>query len=746
MRGTPLITAFLAGETSPLTAGRVELEGYLQACDLLQNMLVRVHGPADKRPGTRFIAEAGDGDSLVRLIEFAYSAADNYILELGDYYMRFYTAGGVVISGADPYEIATPWAADDLQLLKFVQSADVMYFVHPDYPPQKLSRLGATNWTLDDVAFVWGPFLDQNTDEAVTVTPSAVTGTGITLTASSAIFNANHVGAYWKITGDQVLSGTMDALDETVSAGIVDAGENLICQLSGTWNGTVMLQRSFDDGTTWLDYVAYTVNTSFELTGLEDNTKYRWKMVVYTSGSCEGRFNRRNKSGYVEITGYTSGTSVTATVKKRLPSTDATWKWSEGAISAHQGYPAAIAMYEQRLILADTLLRPSTIWGSCVDDYENFKTGETDSDAWIYTLAGAKVNQIVWMSPLKVLSVGTIGDEWRFGMVDEPTTPSSVSAKKESEHGSSPIQPVIVEGAPVFVESGGRALRSVVYNLDEDIYRAPRISEHAEHLLRDGLLAVTFVQQPTPIIWAVRNDGLVISCTYSRSAKIAAFSRHDFGGVVESVASMRAADRDELWLLVKRYIDGAYVRYIERMEPGEWDDIEDAFYVDCGLSYQGAAAQTVAGLDHLEGETVNILADGAVHKPLVVSSGEITLDYAASTIHAGLPYTATLKTKQIDPKAASGSTQGKPKQLFKVYIRFDRTLNCLVGYEIDKWFPIVFRTTKTPAGDPPEPFTGDKEINMIDRGADVSRIVVSNSDPVPFTVLSISATMYASEL
>jgi len=182
------------------------------------------------------------------------------------------------------------------------------------------------------------------------------------------------------------------------------------------------------------------------------------------------------------------------------------------------------------------------------------------------------------------------------------------------------------------------------------------------------------------------------------------------------------------------------------MEPGEWENVEDAFYVDSGLSYDGAPGTVFGGLDHLEGETVSILADGAVHAPVEVVGGEITLTTAASVVHAGLPYTAILRTRKLDPKTASGSSQGKPKQIFKCYVRFDRSLNCSVGYDETHLHPMIFRETEVPLGSPPEPFTGDREINMYDCGTDDARIVVLNSDPVPFTIVSISATMHASEL
>jgi hypothetical protein len=743
-RGTPIITAFTGGETTPLTDGRVDSEGYHFACATLKNMIVNIQGPAEKCPGTRFIREVKASSDFTRLIEFQYAAGDNYVLELGNYYMRFFTQGGIVMSGGSPYEIATPWQSIDLDLVKFVQSADVMYFVHPLYPPRKLTRLAPTSWSLAAVDFIRGPFLDAN-DTATTVTPSATTGS-ITLTSSAALFNAGHVGALWKLIGDYAITGAIAAAAQTVGVMTLYAGEKMIVSLSGTWTGTVTLERSFDAGATWLAYIAYTANATAEIANLEDGVRYRLNATAWTSGACTGRLAQKDRAGYVKITSYSSQTVAGATVLEPLASTAATAKWAEGAFSAFRGYPTAIAFYEQRLLLAGTGHRPSTIWGSYVDDYESHESGATDAHAYAYTLAGGKVNRIIWMVGHKVLFVGTVGDEWKFGFADEPTTNTNVDAKKETEHGSAPIQPLPIEGAVVFAEAGGRALRAIAYNLDEDGYRSPRISDHAEHLLQTGIVGMALQQQPTPIIWMFLNSGEMVACTFSRAYRIAAFSRRILGGAVESVAVSRANDRDEVWVIVKRTVNGTARRYIERFDTSRWELLEDAFYVDSGLSYDGPPAAALAGLDHLEGETVNILADGAVHPPRVVTGGVISLDGEYSKVHAGLPYQALLKTKRIEFRTQSGTSQGKPKQIFNVAVRLHRSLNCLVGYDEAKLLPIFFRTTKTPLGEPPALFSGDKKLPMIDRGTDDGHVVVANSDPVPFTVMAIIPTMYASEL
>lgn len=739
-RGTPIITAFTGGETSPLTNGRVDHEGYYQSLDALRNMIATVQGPAIKRAGTRFINEVAASSDHTILVPFQYSAFDNYALEFGDMYIRFYTDGGIVMDGGSPLEVATPYPPEDLDLLKFYQSADVLYIVHPFWRVRRLIRNDALDWTFEVVDLKWGPFEDENTDTGITITPSGVTG-NITLQASSDIFDPDHVNSFWRINGDQVFSWVLDTTGEASDGYLRDAGEVMVCTFTGTWAGVLYVQRSFDNGSTWLNYLRVTTNGGVEFTALEDGTQFRVKFTEYTSGSCTVQIVRRNRAGYCKITGFTDANTVSATVIATLPSTDASYKWSEGAFSDLRGYPAAIALYEQRMMFAGTSANPSGIWASAVDDYHWFKKGPNDDDSYSYTLAGAKVNNILWLLPQKVMFLGTIGDEWRFGMPDEPTTPSAVDAKRETEYGSYPIQALLIEGMPVFVEAGGRALRAIAYSLDDDSYRAPRFSEHAEHLLRVGIVDVAFCGQPEPIIWIVRTDGKLVSCTFSRGDKIAAFALHDVGGVVESICPVRTDDRDELWMIVNRTIDGATVRYVERMESYDWADIEDAFFVDCGLSYSGAPATTLGGLQHLEGEQVVALADGAVQGPFTVSAaGQITLTAAASVVHVGLAYQALLKTKRIEMKGAAGTTQGKPKLQYNVTIRMENTPACTAGGHEDSLLPIKF------AGTPPAPYTGDKKIPIKNRGTDDGHIVIESSTPTPLTVVGLAPTMYASEL
>ena len=195
---SPMIYSFNAGELSPTMDGRIDLDKYKKGCAKLVNFIPKIHGPATKRPGTRFVQEVKTSANNVRLIPFQFNTEQSYILEFGDKYIRFYMNGGVILLTGVPYEIVSPYSHLDVQKLQFAQSADVMYIVHENYPVQKLSRTGHTSWTIQEVSFDWVAFIAENTSSN-TMTASGTIG-AITISSSVAQFNSNSVGDHIKFS------------------------------------------------------------------------------------------------------------------------------------------------------------------------------------------------------------------------------------------------------------------------------------------------------------------------------------------------------------------------------------------------------------------------------------------------------------------------------------------------------------------------------------------------------------------
>ena len=601
-----ILNAFNSGELSPLLEGRTDIKRYYSGCRTLENMVVMAQGGVTKRPGTYYIAEAKSGSAACRLISFEYSTTQAYIIEMGNLYMRFYRDGAQITSGGSAYEITTTYATADLFEIQFIQSADTMYLFHREYAPRILTRSGHTSWTLSALDFSRGPFNTANST-TTTVTPSATTGTGITVTASSDIFNSNHVGALWEITHTVAASNVSGDLDDDPcqsSSLTIQNGRSYDFTTHGTWTGTVLLQRSYDSGTTWSDITSFSSaddgNISYSDSESVDDATYRVYLSSYTSGTCSYVLLARSfdVDGVVDITAVTDACNVTADVDYTLGGTTAVTTWAEGSWSPDEGYPSCGAFFEERLAAAATDNSPQTIWFSQTDDWDNFLSGTDDTDALSITIASDYVNSIRWLSPQTALLVGTIGGEWKISPEgeNEGLTPTTAPlARRQSSYGSDDIQAIAINNHIIFIQRQGRKVRKLEYSFELDNWIAPDLTVLSEHITDSNVVQIALQKNPNPILWAVLVDGMLIGLTLEESHEVVGWHRHDLNGDVESVAVVPGANEDEVWVSVERTIDGSTVRYIEQMQPFDWgDDQEDAFFVDSGLSFDGGAAVNIS--------------------------------------------------------------------------------------------------------------------------------------------------------
>lgn len=609
-KAAPIILSFSSGELSRLFDGRVDLEEYHSGCRLIENFIPLIEGPAERRGGTRFVREVKYSTDRCAFLRFEFNTEQAYTLEVGDQYMRLYTNHGIVMNGTVPLELATPWAAADLfdatgfSKLRAVQSGDVLYITHTDgdYAPQKLSRTGALSWSIADFAPDGGPFNDIDPDETITVYASAQTGS-VGLTASSAIFNANHVGALF------LMEQRKNDATPTWEAGKVVNANNL---------------RRYD----FRNYKA--VNSA--TTGGIIPTHTRG--AVY-DGSAGVQWTFENASyGWGIITAVGSGgTTATMTVQSQLPdgavtSGKSTTRWAFAAWSDEEGWPTHVTFFRERLVFARATTRE--IWGSQSGDFENFRDrddgGEVVADsAFAIEVSSDQANRIEWIRASKQLIVGTAGGEFAVGEItgSEAFGPGNIKADPVSGYGSKPVEPVRVGESLLMVQRSGRKLRDFFYTLEIEGYKSTNLSVLSRHLVPKGMaiVAMAYQQEPNSVIWALRSDGKLLAATLNANQKRFGWHRHPIGGsgIVEAIEVIPrpAGDSDELWLIVRRTIDGATVRYVEYMEQplDAEEDIIEAFYVDSGLTYDGSEAQILtpgAGATVAGTEGVAFTAGGSV--------------------------------------------------------------------------------------------------------------------------------------
>ena len=411
-----------------------------------------------------------------------------------------------------------------------------MYLCHPNHEVRKLSRTGHTSWTLTQVDFVNGPYLDDNITTTTLTTTHHTVGTGRTLTASSSLWVSTDVG----------------------------------------------------------------------------------RLV-------------RFRDGYGKITGYTSATVVTWEVIEDTGSSTASTDWSLGAFSDTTGHPKCVSFFEQRLVFAGTTNQPQTLFFSRSGDYENFNDNRggtiTDSSAMIYTIASNQVNAITSIKATRTLIVMTTGGEFTVtsGATEDPITPTNLNIRKQSSYGSAGVDALSIGNTTVFLQRAKRKIREIAYNFDTDGYIAPDLTILSENISESGIVQMDYQQEPYSIVWCVRDDCSLVAMTYNRLQDVVAWHKHEFGGTNAKCKSVAVIDidttEDQVWCIIERTIDGSTKQYVEYLTPNDFNSsLTEFHYVDSGLSYDGASTTTLTGLNHLEGETVKVVLNGATHPDRVVSS------------------------------------------------------------------------------------------------------------------------------
>jgi hypothetical protein len=476
----------------------------------------------------------------------------------------------------------------------------------------------------------------------------------------------------------------------------------------------------------------------------------------YTSGTVHYQVwvHAYMHTGVVHLTAYSDPCHVTGTVVRTLASTSPTVYWSEGAWSAYRGYPRALTVYNERLVLAGTTHQPVTLWFSTTGDFESFDEGAGgDADAVSYTLARSEQDPIVWLvsDRQRGLVAGTSGSVMEIQPLDStqgitPSNPPAVTSVLAIPCAAVP--PILADNVRLVLQQGGRKLRELLYSYDSDSLVAPDLTLFAEHVTLGGITELAWQRQPYTILWGVRADGTLLAFTYDRSFQIVSWSRHVLGGsgAVESVCVIPGALEDEVWLSVRRTVAGHTVRYVEYLAPWDWGtDANDVHFVDSGLVYDSTAAITFTGLWHLRGLTAGICADAAAATAQVVTSaGAVTLPYAAAVVHVGLPYTSTLDTLRYELSGQQGNTWQKTKALSRAVVSFYQTYGAGVGLVTDtKLFVPDYRdpTLVQYAGAPPL-YSGDEEIALgTHYGRDAARLRIRQSQPLPLTVRAIVATL-----
>jgi hypothetical protein len=759
------LTNFTGGELSPRLDGRNDLAKYASGCSTLENLVVYPHGSAARRPGTNFVAEVKDSTKKTRLIPFEFSTTQTYMLEFGNQYIRFYKDNGQILSGGSAYEISTPYLEAELFDLKFAQSADVMYICHPNHEVEKLSRTGHTSWSLTDVDFTKGPFLDANTTGTTltpsnaatgsrTITASAVTGinsgsgflatdvgrqihfnsgygvitavgstTSITVNVTTAFANANaitnwYLGAFSDTTGHPscvtffeqrlVFAATLNN-PQTVYFSKSGDYENMDANLGGT---------IADD-----DAIIYTI-ASNQVNAIRFMTATR-TLIIGTAG------------GEFAVSGGGADNAITPTnilIKKQS---------NHGAANVD-----AIAVGNATLFLQRARRKIRELaFNFDVDGYvapdmtilaEHITEGGLTQVAY-----QQEPNQIIYATREDGELVGLTYQReqqvtaWhrhifggRFGIAtltvsDYANITSGTKLTLTKSDGTT------VDFTSTTGTAGTNEFKTETNNNTTATNLKTAINAHANFTATVSSAVVTVTEtahEATGYLTIKSFDSTRLTATSEGKA------------MVDSVAVIPTDDKEyQTWVIVKRTINGATKRYVEYLNELDFDETDNTSFnfLDSALSYSGSAATNISGLSHLEGQVVAILADGSTHPNKTVSSGAITLDRSAKNVKVGLAFTSLLQTMRLDAGSQDGTSQGKTKRIYDITVRMFETIGIEVGPNLNDMERIPFRSSADLMDEGIPPFTGDKEVEFRGNYETDGFIYVRQTQPLPFTILSL---------
>jgi hypothetical protein len=761
----PQITqrSFTSGEIAPALQSRADLTKYATGLHLCENFLVRSQGGVYSRPGFKFVGELDNSDRVGRLIPFSFNTEQTYMLVFEHLKVRVIKDGGFVLDGANIFELATPYTEAQLPTLGFTQNADVMTIVHPDHDPSNLNRMADDDWSLTVINYA--PTVDSPTFSSGVINKTI---TGVTATNPAVVTAVAHGFATGNLISinDVVGMTELNGRSFTITALTVDTfelnGEDATSHtpytsggVASRQNGATTIGEGFGDFEKTYAYVVTAVDG-------EGSESIASAEVSITTGSLattagvrltwdsvpEAEYYRVYKdpsvgTGIYGWIGDSNNNSFDdyniAPITSDAPPSDRQPFNGEG------NKPSAVTYYQQRQVFANTFNEPQTTFTTQTNNFDSLRVSNParDDDAVTFTIAARQVNEIRHLLPLDTLLILTSGAEWKTTEGDSGVlTPSTIGVRIQSYNGCSIIPPIVINSTALYIQDKGTRLRDLGYEFSSDKYTGNDLSLMSEHLFEDhSIISMAYADEPYSIVWCVRDDGMLLGLTYQREHQVWGWHKHSTQGEFEYVASVTEGSRDAVYAIVKRTVNGSTVRYVERLEPRESKVAEDCFYLDSGLTYDGAPATVISGLDHLEGETVSILTDGYTVPDQVVTGGQITLTRDASKVHVGLSYLPVIETLDIDTPSPNQTLKAQSISVSKVTVEVDGSRGGWIGprqdngsipqmseikprFDSDNYDPIALKTYK-------------QDVFIQPQWAKGGGVRIEQRAPLPMSILSI---------
>lgn len=631
-------------------------------------------------PGTHFIAFTPSTTSVYA--EFEASSSTGAIS---------YLDGCEIYKNADML-VPTPWAESDLYKVRFAQSGSVVFCACEGYAPMKIERRGANSWGVTKYETSSGPYRNYAGNN-VRLKSSGYAGS-VTITSDQPFFNAGMVGSVFQMTHPvQVPFATFTGQGQHSEAIRVTGVNTTDRQFSLTidWGtvtaGTLILERAFGTPEGWTTYKTYiygafppgsvAIDDSQSSTGPPQVASSNGLVVYYrvrtdTTVPFTGLANITlyyeggSQTGAFRVFSYISPTQVSADCIVPFSSVDYTDDWREGSWSSYRGWPSSVALHDGRLWWAGL----DKVYGSVSDDYYNFDPDtEGDSGPIVRSVATGPVEGITWMLPLQRLMVGTASAEIsiRSSSFDEPLTPTAFTARNASTIGCAKVQALAIDSGGVFVQRNRSKVFELVFDGEAGDYGSRDLTRLNQDICKPGVTQMAVQRQPDTRVWFVTDYGTVSILLYDRGDNVVGWSRMITDGLVESIAVLPTGDKDDVYFVVNRTINGSTKRYVEKFSTSSSDDR----YL-CDASYNwtsGSPTTSVTGLNHLAGKTVVAFspsAGGFAVAPqtyTVSAGGTFTLSSPQTNLIIGLYYAAQFKSVKLAYASTAGTALTQKKRV-----------------------------------------------------------------------------------
>jgi hypothetical protein len=571
--------------------------------------------------------------------------------------------------GVSQVTVVTPYTLAQVQELDYIQSADTALLFHADVAPRTLSRTNDTTWSLDTISFSNIPQFDFN--DASSPTP--------TTEVQQATFTDTNEGDRYKISLEGILS------DEVVFAG--DDSTN-------AENIRVALTDLFNTGGEGSITVAAVSTFVFDISFSGDSAK-DWDLATFTPVIV------KSTSFEVNVTETTPGVSR-----------------GEDVWSSARGWPQTATFHEARLWLGGTTGRPATVWGSKANQFFDFRAGKARDDESIEaTLDTDQVNAITGLFSNRTLQVFTSGGE--FSVPTSPITPENIAILPQTNFGTKKVRPITIDGTTLFVQRTGKAIRNFFFVDAGKSYVSDSVSVLASDLISDPIeMAASRGTTSVDANYAyfVNSDGSMAVYNSLAAEDVRGFTNWITDGDMVSVAVVD----DTLYTYVARTVGGTTVYMLEREDPDLTTD----------SSASATSTDTLTGLTHLEGELVDVIADGSYMGIFEVVGGEITINRTADLITGGLNFTPIIETMPLNVQLDNGPNAALPKRIIRAGIELFESNGVIVNDQ-----RIADKTMGVNVFEAPIPNTGLERIFL--QGWDVeATLTITQEEPMPMTILS----------